>query len=193
MSEIYCVSSSVSLPYDITMSCFDKELTLQTGDMQRTPTSLIPLYLGDPPLEVYLKAVCPDKRIIDSYLIDKYLCQPHAKATIAPTEALGFTRDALMQHVTAHKLNSNIMIVSSKSNWIGLLYKCAAYLVQTKKHSATVLVDRTPTFWYINKQVFDDSCIMIEELREKNKLLNAGDITFTLARADGTRWYEQVR
>ena len=77
VSAIYCVSSSVSLPYDLCLTCFDSQLYLQSGDMQRTPTSLIPLYQGGPELEVHLKAVCPDPSATDAYLIGKHLCLPH--------------------------------------------------------------------------------------------------------------------
>lgn len=193
VSAIYCVSSSVSLPYDLCLTCFDSHLYLQSGDMQRTPSSLIPLYQCGSDINVYLKSVCPDPAVIDAYLIGKYLCLPHTHTTISPADALGFTRDAVMEHVTTHKKFKNLLVVSSACVWTSLLYKCAAYLVQTKQQSVDVLVNRTPNYWYVDEEAFNKSCELAEQLLDKNKLLDAANMSFTLARADGTKWYAKMR
>lgn len=193
VSAIYCVSSSVSLPYDLCLTCFDSQLYLQAGDMQRTPSSLIPLYRCGSKLDVYLKSVCPDPSATDAYLIGKYLCLPHTHTTISPADALGFARDAVMEHVSTHKRQANLLILSNACVWMPLLYKCAAYLVQTKKQSVDALINRTSNYWYVLQDVFDQSCDMAEEMRDKNKLLDASNMSFTLARADGTLWYDKMR
>jgi len=193
VSAIYCVSSSVSLPYDVCVTCFDTQLILQSGDMQRTPTSLIPLYRNDQDITVYLKSVCPNPDEIDAYLIGKHLCLPHTHVNITVAEALGFCRENVMEHVYEHKRKPGLLIISNACVWLPLLYKCAAYFVQTKKQPVQVLTQRTPNFWYVQDEVFNKCCEFAEQLCGKNKLLNASTMSFKLERADGTLWYEKMR
>ena len=52
---------------------------------------------------------------------------------------------------------------------------------------------QNPKFLVRAESVFNQSCELLETLRDKNRLLDAANMSFKLARADGTKWYAKMR
>jgi len=187
IESIHLVSSHVSLPYDVELDVWNKQLILQSGEMQRTATTLIPIKNVLSTYKINLLAL--QDNTVDWYGIIKHFDWPSVDTTcISNTDTLDFDPEHVKLHTTEHKHDKNTVVLSCACRHINVLYKAAAYLVQQKSFHVSVLLNRTPGFWYMSKKVLDASVEFLQELKSTNEKLEIGACVCAHALTILTTW-----
>lgn len=174
VEAIHLVNSNVSLPYDVELNVWDKQFILQTGEMQRAATTLIPVLNTVKTHTINL--VDLQDNSVDWYGIIKHFDWPSVDTTtISNTDTLNFNAEHVKEHTTQHRHDPRISILSSACKHMNILYKATALLVQQKRFKVSVLLNRTPGFWYILQDVLSASIEFLLDLQATNKKLDIGE------------------